>query len=54
MRLLLFANSLLIFIGIGKVVYKQAGADINMGADLHFILIGVVQGLVCTCFCALS
>ena len=46
MRLLLFANSLLIFIGIGKVVYKQGkGADINMGADLHFILIGVVQAI---------
>ena len=46
MRLLLYANSLLIFIGVAKVVYKQGkGADINIGADLHFILIGVLQGI---------
>ena len=46
MRLLLYANSLLIFIGVAKVVFKQGkGADINIGADLHFILIGVLQGI---------
>ena len=46
MRLLLYATSLSIFIGVAKVVYKQGkGADINIGAELHFVLIGVLQAI---------
>jgi len=46
MRLLLYANSLLIFIGVAKVVFKQGkGADINIGAELHFVLVGILQAI---------